>query len=146
MDDDDDAGDAAAEAVVVQDPCLISVGGENLTVPAWISSKLFPHQKEGLEWLLARFFGDGGIRGGILGDGTGLGKTLQAIALVATLVENQKAHTFLIVAPASLTQHWEIEIRLWAPELEVARVSNDSQITDAKHTLERLTRPGVSST
>ena len=47
-----------------------------------------------------------GCFGGILGDDTGLGKTIQTVALVGTLVKHQLAARILIIVPVTLVPVW----------------------------------------
>ena len=50
-------------------------------------------------------------KGGILADGMGLGKTVQAISLICARPSNDQAcKTTLIVAPVALMRQWEKEI------------------------------------
>jgi DNA helicase INO80 len=50
----------------------------------------------------------------------GLGKTIQAIALIAHLSENRgNWGPFLIVAPSTTLFNWQSEIQKFAPELNV---------------------------
>ena len=67
------------------------------TVPGF--QKLYPWQKEGVDFILER-----GARA-ILADGMGLGKTYQAIATMQVL-----GCSSLIVCPASLKQNWKQEL------------------------------------
>jgi SNF2 family DNA or RNA helicase len=98
---------------------VVTPGMPPVGVPPKIAAALFDHQKKGVAWILQRFVGADGVRGGILGDGTGLGKTLQSVAAVAALVEAKLAHRVLIVAPAQLGPHWLRELGKWAPKLKV---------------------------
>jgi len=59
------------------------------------------------------------INGAILADVMGLGKTLQAIALIWAMVKRCKytnvvrAKKVLVVCPSSLLFHWEKEVHKW---------------------------------
>jgi hypothetical protein len=92
---------------------------EWLTVPAEIARGTFPHQKDSVASLLRRFFAKGASRGGFLGDEPSMGKTLQAVAAVATLVHSGDARRVLIVAPANLVGHWKVQMRQWTVGLTV---------------------------
>lgn len=47
----------------------------------------------------------------------GLGKTVQICAYLGALVASRKLRTVLIVAPATMLQHWLKELAVWAPGL-----------------------------
>lgn len=55
--------------------------------------------------------------GGILADDMGLGKTIQAIAMLVKYKSEKRKIKVLIVAPTSVVNNWESEIRKFAPEL-----------------------------
>lgn len=78
-----------------------------------------PHQKEGVQFLYRCMTEAVGThRGCILADDMGLGKSLQAIGLLHTMLKQgprglpmlQRA---LIVAPSSLLENWKQEIKKW---------------------------------
>lgn len=90
--------------------------------PALLRSTLKPHQRTGLDWLVAAH--RSGLPGVLLADDMGLGKTLQAIAFMAWRGEQVQAGKLdhapaLIVAPTGLLGTWrqEIERHLHDPAL-----------------------------
>ncbi len=80
-----------------------------------IADGLFPHQVEGVAFLLGR-------RRAILADDMGLGKTRQAIV---ALREAEPEGPYLVVCPASVKRNWEREIRLALPDARVHVVGPD---------------------
>lgn len=89
---------------------------ENMT-PETMHSKLLPHQSLGVKWMLDAEKNQQ-KRGGLLGDGMGLGKTVQAIALWANKpTEDPEEHDHvprhakctLIIAPVGLLHMWSNE-------------------------------------
>ena len=71
-----------------------------------LADGLYPHQVEGLAFLLGR-------RRSILADDMGLGKTRQS---VLALVHAEPRGPWLVVCPASVKRNWEREIRLVLPD------------------------------
>lgn len=70
---------------------------------AQIGYNLYPHQIEGIQWMLEREILPQYQNGGLLCDDPGLGKTIQTLALI-------KANNFggrqLIICPVSLIEQW----------------------------------------
>jgi SNF2 family DNA or RNA helicase len=59
--------------------------------------------------------------GGILADDMGLGKTLQALALIChARIADPEQPPFLVIAPTSVVSNWSSEAARFAPDLEVA--------------------------
>ena len=88
----------------------------------FLSRKLRPHQKEGVQFLWRCIAGTKTTRGagGILADDMGLGKTLQTIALIWTALKQSPAggtrplvSKCVIVTPATLVENWRQEFSKW---------------------------------
>jgi SNF2 family DNA or RNA helicase len=69
---------------------------------------LFEHQKEGIKWLLSHNK-EGLLRGGILADHMGLGKTIQTLIAAKELSARNANCPVLVVCPASLRENWARE-------------------------------------
>ncbi|CCG83604.1 putative SWI/SNF family DNA-dependent ATPase Ris1 [Taphrina deformans PYCC 5710] len=78
--------------------------------PVGLTKYLMEHQRVGLTWLIATESGTN--KGGILADAMGLGKTIQAIAIMLSRPSEDKlCKSTLVVAPVALLRQWEREIR-----------------------------------
>ncbi|KAK7999055.1 hypothetical protein PG991_014730 [Apiospora marii] len=83
---------------------------DRLETPLQMSCELMPHQRVGLTWLVKQEKSN--RKGALLADTMGLGKTIQALALMlAHQSNNDSRKTTLIVAPLALLKQWEAEIR-----------------------------------
>ena len=120
---------------------VFHINGDDVDVPVEIVNRLFPHQKEGLQWMLDLHGSDtytgtctptsmhillkmSGrcMSGGILGDDMGLGKTFQVCALLTSLFNHTKStpsisssssfiQRVLILCPVSVLHNWMRELR-----------------------------------
>ncbi|MEY8241413.1 MAG: DEAD/DEAH box helicase [Cycloclasticus sp.] len=80
----------------------------------------FPHQEEGIQWLLGlmtagQFDEDSPVGGGLLADDMGLGKSYMALVAIHEYMHRIKEHKkqekpILLVAPLSLLENWKDEI------------------------------------
>lgn len=77
-----------------------------------IAEGLFPHQVEGIAFLLGR-------RRALLADDMGLGKTRQSII---AMVEAEPEGPYLVICPASIKRNWAREIEIVFPDVEPAIV------------------------
>jgi SNF2 family DNA or RNA helicase len=76
----------------------------------------YPYQVIGIEWLSSQK--KLGLKGAILGDVMGLGKTLQAIGFITKNV-NAGLQNNLVICPGTLIENWKIEIAKFSPKLKV---------------------------
>eukprot|EP00397_Hematodinium_sp_SG-2012_P000497 GEMP01000497.1.p1 GENE.GEMP01000497.1~~GEMP01000497.1.p1 ORF type:complete len:1071 (+),score=261.07 GEMP01000497.1:3-3215(+) len=100
-----------AEDVALEDHC----GTDTLSlavVPSVVTGSLLKFQKEGLSWMVKQEDPKRSVRGGILGDEMGMGKTLQMIALMAANRNKGgfKGGQTLVVAPVAAVPQWVDEI------------------------------------
>ena len=98
---------------------------DSLAPPDWAAYARapFPHQREGIEWMLglmaASLADDPGdlyrLQGGLLADDMGLGKTYMSLVAIREYLLRQKTaqrpeKPVLVVAPLSLLENWEDEV------------------------------------
>ena len=64
---------------------------------------IFPYQREGIDWMKRRESDTSNeVKGGILADQMGMGKTLQ----IAMLIKEQKVRKTLLIIPAVVAKDW----------------------------------------
>ena len=80
----------------------------SLTRAEEIAKGLYPHQVEGIAFLLGR-------RRALLADDMGLGKTRQS---VIGMVEAEGKGPYLVICPASIKRNWSREIKIVFPDAE----------------------------
>ncbi len=93
-----------------------SVEDSDFEIPDPFSTILREYQKTGFQWLKSL---DTWGFGGILADSMGLGKTVQMISILYEESLKGDKSTSLILCPASLVYNWELEIKRFAPSLQV---------------------------
>ena len=104
---------------------LRRIAENQLRVPA----TLHDYQWEGVEFLYR-------YSSALLADEMGLGKTVQAAVALAILLNGQHGvNRALIVAPASLTTNWMMELATWAPSLTVRHVQGAAPDREAFYLL-----------
>lgn len=141
--------DARAEqlrqAVEAAESIIALVEAAQLDAPLPSGRALFAHQKEAVQWLLAHRQG-AVLRGGVLADHMGLGKTTSA--LVAAKAMRAIYHCpILVVCPASLRENWlreaegagvPIEVFSWAKMPRPLETSDYIIIADEAHYAQTL--------
>src|SRR4030095_7167481 len=88
---------------------------------AALARGLFPHQIEGVAFLLGR-------RRAILADDMGLGKTRQAILALRHVAPDGP---YLVVCPASVKRNWAREITTAAPDASTRIIERGANALDA---------------
>lgn len=93
------------------------------TLPSTLQAELRDYQMEGFRWLarLAHW----GV-GACLADGMGLGKTLQALALILSRAADGAT---LVIAPTSVCMNWISEADRFAPTLNVIQFGSGDRQT-----------------
>ena len=80
----------------------------SLTRAEEIAKGLYPHQVEGIAFLLGR-------RRALLADDMGLGKTRQS---VIAMIEAEREGPYLVICPASIKRNWAREIEIVLPDAD----------------------------
>ena len=131
--------------------------GVAVVVDPYIAGKLRPHQREGVRWMYRVLHGlepDAGPHTGcLLADDMGLGKSLQSIALVWTMLKQgprgvPTAKRVLLVCPASLVGAWGAEFNKWLGGVRAQAALAEGGGVDAADAYEkwrRGTQPGTES-
>ncbi|WP_216828345.1 DEAD/DEAH box helicase [Alkalihalobacterium elongatum] len=99
--------------------------------PPSLRGELRPYQLDGMSWLFhMRRVGFGAC----LADDMGLGKSIQTIAYMLAVIENQSGNhsstPFLIICPTSLIGNWEEELQRFAPHLSIFVHHGGDRLTD----------------
>lgn len=110
-----------------------------IDLKGYIPSKADDLQREGTEWLVRPINevrgsvpGGSSIRGYILGDKPGIGKTLQAaVAAKATLEAMNPSGRIVVITPGNHKIGWMREIRQWCGADETIQVLNGDSTIDA---------------
>ncbi|EGG23345.1 SNF2-related domain-containing protein [Cavenderia fasciculata] len=110
--------------VLYQPRDMLSENNIPVVVDPILSAKLRPHQRQGVQFMFDCLLGfRGGYKGNgcILADDMGLGKSIQAIAILWTLLKQgpnglPTAERAVIVAPSSLVGNWCKELKKWLGE------------------------------
>eukprot|EP00850_Spirogloea_muscicola_P010963 SM000066S20438 [mRNA] locus=s66:340459:346376:+ [translate_table: standard] len=117
----------------------LHLGGGTFILPALYANRLYPHQREGIEWLwhLREL-----KRGGILGDDMGLGKTFQVAAFLAGMFRSQLVKFVLLVVPMTLLNHWVHELLDVGLERHTCRYSSCETVRQRSQNLLELYKNG----
>ncbi|XP_018479052.1 CHD3-type chromatin-remodeling factor PICKLE [Raphanus sativus] len=91
--------------------------------PEFITGTLHPYHLEGLNFLRSAWSNRTHV---VFADEMGLGTSVQSIAFLASLFEENVA-PFLIVAPLSTLRNWERGFATWAPHMNVVVYVGTSQ-------------------
>lgn len=100
-----------------------------------MSLELFPHQEDGVSWMISRENCEK-CPGGLLLDDCGVGKTPQVIA---TLAKNPQKLT-LIVAPVNILSQWVAQLHRWVPEFKVILYHSSGLVKTMRKVVQNQTK------
>lgn len=108
-------------------------GGKKYTIRKEFFDQLFFFQKDGVNWLFnACHFSR--LRGGILADEMGIGKTIQVCVFIDTLRQYNEGKKVLLVVPLTLVNVWKEEFAKWSKDILVYDcTSNVKKAIRVKH-------------
>ena len=98
-------------------PVINTYNNKKLKIPTELSTKLYAHQHEGVQWLYKLY--QDGKKGGILADDMGLGKTIQIISYISSMMKLGLIKKVLLVLPKVLVANWRNEFAKWADNIQV---------------------------
>lgn len=94
-----------------------------------IGYNLYPHQLEGIQWMLERELNPEYLHGGLLCDDPGLGKTIQTLSVIKA---NNQGGRQLIICPVSLIEQWRDVASKVFPGVRIRPCSGQSQYSNGK--------------
>ena len=148
----------AAEAATLASRDESDTPGIAVVVDPYLAKKLRPHQREGVRWMyralhglsplssdLARAPTNENASGCLLADDMGLGKSLQSLALVWTMLRqgprgSPTARRALLVCPASLVGSWGAEVNKWLGGIRAQAALAEGGVREAAEAYERWAR------
>lgn len=88
-----------------------------------------PHQVIGVSWGVSRENSKSPPRGGIIADAMGLGKTVEALALIMANPPppDEKYRSTLIIVPSGLLSHWRnaVQTHLLVDDIAIAHTTDE---------------------
>ena len=84
-------------------------------VPTSFTATLAPYQERGSSWLTMMRKSGVGV---VLGDGMGLGKTVQLIKTICDLIEENPEARTLVICPSAIVENWAREIEKFTKGVE----------------------------
>lgn len=89
---------------------------KNVRIPLYLWDYLFSYQQEGVKWMIDLHM-EG--KGGILADEMGVGKTIQAVTFVTSLMLHNDIECVLVLCPATVVSQWIHEFKRVSPRIRV---------------------------
>ena len=79
----------------------------HLDIPDVLANRMFPHQKDAMQWLSGIH---SSVPGAVLGDDMGMGKTFTVITFLCGLLRSRHIKNVLILCPVSVVESWSREM------------------------------------
>ena len=96
-------------------PSLQPPLGHAFNNPITFPHQLYPFQVDGIQFLMEN-------KAALLGDETGLGKSIQTITAARVMFREGEITSACIVCPKAVMSDWEKKLWDWAPELKVIKI------------------------
>lgn len=96
-------------------PSLQPPLGHAFNNPITFPHQLYPFQVDGIQFLMEN-------KAALLGDETGLGKSIQTITAARVLFREGEITSACIVCPKAVMSDWEKKLWDWSPELKVIKI------------------------
>jgi len=94
-----------------------------------IGYDLYDHQLEGIAWMLEREMSPSNVKGGLLCDDPGLGKTIQTLSVIKA---NNNGGRQLIICPVSLMEQWKNVAKRVFPDVKIKVHTGEHQFKTKK--------------
>ncbi|KAG6541996.1 hypothetical protein Mapa_016633 [Marchantia paleacea] len=142
----------SGQRIVTEDSLILNTkevqrGASPVIVDPYLSSKLRQHQREGVQFMYDCVMGlkNSKFTGCLLADAMGLGKTLQVIALIWTLLHQgpkgrPAVRRVLVICPSSLVENWGKEVRKWlgSERLNALIIHSGTPAKDVKQSISKF--------
>lgn len=111
----------------------------NFRIPTSLFNKLYDFQRTGVQWMAGLY--NARIRGGVLGDDMGMGKTFMTLTYIGGLMRAGTISNALILAPLSVLRSWEREamnvLRQCVPDVEIKILQSEMSKKQRDHILDK---------
>ncbi|OAE22692.1 hypothetical protein AXG93_2675s1260 [Marchantia polymorpha subsp. ruderalis] len=142
----------SGQRIVTEDSLILNTkevqrGASPVIVDPYLSTKLRQHQREGVQFMYECVMGlkNSKFTGCLLADAMGLGKTLQVIALIWTLLHQgpkgrPAVRRVLVICPSSLVENWGKEVRKWlgSERLNALIIHSGTPAKDVKQSISKF--------
>ncbi len=118
------------DLILPSDTANSTVKWPKVRLPLSLYNKLFQHQRIGVQWMASLHRNR--IKGGILADDMGMGKTLSTLAYLGSLMRAKTIYNAIVVCPKSVVRSWEREANLIIKNICVPKTTVYAVTSDMK--------------